>query len=70
VEMSVRSFGMVGKTYRSASEAFKDADYATAIWKCETDTERALNMIKDLLPILFFIIVMFGAVILLYPLFQ
>lgn len=68
--MSVRSFGMVGKTYRSASEAFKDADYATAIWKCETDTERALNMIKDLLPILFFIIVMFGAVILLYPLFQ
>ena len=29
--MSTRSLGMVGKTYKSASEAFKDADYATAI---------------------------------------
>jgi hypothetical protein len=29
--MSTRSLGMMGKTYRSASEAFKDADYATAI---------------------------------------
>lgn len=29
--MSTRSFGMVGKTYTTASEAFKDADYATAI---------------------------------------
>jgi hypothetical protein len=29
--MSTRNFGMVGKAYRTASEAFKDADYATAI---------------------------------------
>ena len=29
--MSTRTKGMIGKTYRSASEAFKDADYATAI---------------------------------------
>jgi hypothetical protein len=29
--MSTRSKGMVGKTYKSASEAFKDADYASAI---------------------------------------
>ena len=29
--MSTRSFGMMGKTYRNASEAFKDADYASAI---------------------------------------
>ena len=29
--MSTRNFGMVGKAYRSASEAFKDADYATAM---------------------------------------
>jgi hypothetical protein len=29
--MSMRNVGMVGKTYRTASEAFKDADYATAI---------------------------------------
>lgn len=29
--MSTRNFGMVGKAYRTASEAFKDADYANAI---------------------------------------
>ena len=29
--MSTRSQGMMGKTYKSTSEAFKDADYATAI---------------------------------------
>ena len=29
--MSTRSFGMVGKTYKTASEAFKDASYATGI---------------------------------------
>jgi len=29
--VSTRNFGMVGKAYRNASEAFRDADYATAI---------------------------------------
>jgi len=29
--MSTRSFGMVGKSYRNASEAFRDANYAEAI---------------------------------------
>jgi len=29
--MSTRSFGMVGKTYKSASEAFKNATWSTAI---------------------------------------
>ena len=29
--MSTRSFGMVGKTYKSASEAFREPDYYTAI---------------------------------------
>lgn len=29
--MSTRSFGMVGKSYKTASEAFKDASYATGI---------------------------------------
>jgi hypothetical protein len=29
--MSTRNFGMVGKSYKTASEAFRDADYATAI---------------------------------------
>ena len=31
VTMSTRSFGMVGKSYKTASEAFKDASYATGI---------------------------------------
>ena len=31
VTMRTRSFGMVGKSYKTASEAFKDADYATGI---------------------------------------
>ena len=35
--MSTRSFGMVGKTYKTASEAFKDATWSTAI---ERPTER------------------------------
>ena len=29
--MSTRSFGMVGKTYKSAQEAFKEPDYYVAI---------------------------------------
>jgi hypothetical protein len=29
--MSTRSFGKVGKTYNSASEAFKDASYAYSV---------------------------------------
>jgi hypothetical protein len=28
------------KTHSSASEAFRDADYATPIWKCETEWDR------------------------------
>jgi hypothetical protein len=29
-----------GKTYSSMSEAFRDADYATPMWRCETDWDR------------------------------
>ena len=35
VTMSTRSFGMVGKSYNSASEAFKDATWSTAIQRPE-----------------------------------
>lgn len=38
--MSKWNRGM-GKTYSSASEAFRDADYATPIWRCETEWDRA-----------------------------
>jgi hypothetical protein len=29
------------KTHRSVSEAFRDADYACALWRCENDWDRA-----------------------------
>ena len=28
------------RTHRSVSEAFRDADYATPMWRCETDWDR------------------------------
>ena len=28
------------KTHSSVSEAFKDADYATSMWRCENDWDR------------------------------
>ena len=37
----------VGMTYRTASEAFKDADYATPLWKCETDFDRSMRYLSD-----------------------
>jgi hypothetical protein len=39
----------VGRTSRSVSEAFKDADYATPIWKCSTDFDRSMFFIKQML---------------------
>lgn len=30
----------VGKTYSSSNEAFKDGDYAVAIWDLETSAEK------------------------------
>ena len=35
VTMSTRSYGMMGKTYKTAQEAFKDADYYVAIQRPE-----------------------------------
>jgi hypothetical protein len=28
------------RTHRTASEAFRDADYATPMWRCESDWDR------------------------------
>jgi hypothetical protein len=55
----------VGKTYRSASEAFKDADYATPFWKCESDFDVMLRYISDsiigaLLAVLSFSLFIYG----------
>ena len=46
--MSKWNYG-VDKTYRSASEAFRDADYATPIWKCETEWDRTKQYLGGIL---------------------
>jgi hypothetical protein len=33
------------KTHRTASEAFRDADYACALWRCETEWDRTKQYI-------------------------
>ena len=38
----------VGRTSRSASEAFKDATYAQSIWKCESDFEYGVRFISEM----------------------
>jgi len=39
----------LGRTYSSASEAFKDADYATGLWRCESDNQMVCRWLKDFL---------------------
>ena len=33
------------RTHRSASDAFRDADYATPIWRCESDFQQGLRFV-------------------------
>jgi hypothetical protein len=46
------------RTYSTASEAFKDADYATPIWRCETEWDRS----KDILGGMFVVGAIVGAI--------
>lgn len=39
----------ISPTPRTYSEAVKDADYATAMWRCETDFDRTKNLLIGLL---------------------
>jgi hypothetical protein len=48
----------VGRTSRSASEAFKDADYASAFWKCETDFTAAMRFLKGMMEGMFTVFMM------------
>jgi hypothetical protein len=57
----------VGRTYRSASEAFKDADYATPLWKCESDFDRAVRYVSD--TIMGALLAIFSASIFIYGLY-
>ena len=50
-----------GKTHRSASEAFRDADYATPIWRCESEWDRT----KEYLGWILMWVGLFGALYLL-----
>lgn len=38
----------VGTTPRTMGEAFKTADYATPIWRCETDTQKGIKFLIDM----------------------
>jgi hypothetical protein len=38
----------VGTTPRTTDEAFKTADYATPIWRCESDTEKGIKFVVDM----------------------
>jgi hypothetical protein len=37
------------KTHRTVSEAFRDADYATPIWRCETDFQAGMRFLGEAL---------------------
>ncbi len=52
ISMSMRNSGMVGKTYKTASEAFKDATWSTAIQRPE---EKRYEAFWGLLAVLFFV---------------
>jgi hypothetical protein len=39
----------VGRTSRSSSEAFKDADYASAFWICESDFVATMRFLREML---------------------
>jgi hypothetical protein len=53
VTMSTRNFGMVGKTYKTASEAFKDATWSTAIQRPEKNEYHHIWSILGALSALF-----------------
>jgi hypothetical protein len=38
----------VGTTPRTLDEAFKTADYATPIWRCESDTDKGMKFLVDM----------------------
>jgi hypothetical protein len=39
----------VSRVPRTTDEAFKTADYATPIWRCETDTENGFKFFINML---------------------
>ena len=58
--MSTRSFGMVGKTYKSAQEAFKEPDYYTAIQRPQQSEYSHLWCVLGVISVLALIVFVFN----------
>jgi len=58
--MSTRSFGMVGKTYKSTQEAFKEPDYYTAIQQPQQSEYSHLWCILGVISVLTLIVFVFN----------
>jgi hypothetical protein len=58
--MSTRSFGMVGKTYKSTQEAFKEPDYYTAIQRPQQSEYSHLWCVLGVLSVLTLIVFVFN----------
>ena len=58
--MSTRSFGMVGKTYKSTQEAFKEPDYYTAIQRPQQSEYSHLWCVLGVISVLTLIVFVFN----------
>jgi len=58
--MSTRSFGMVGKTYKTAQEAFKEPDYYTAIQRPQPSEYSHLWCVLGVISVLTLIVFVFS----------
>jgi len=62
-----KNYGL-GKTYASRDEAFRDTNYATAFWRCETDHQYGWRKTKEFLEVLTLGGILLWAVYLLFSL--
>ena len=60
ITMSTRSFGMVGKTYKSTQEAFKEPDYYTAIQRPQQSEYSHLWCVLGVISVLTLIVFVFN----------
>lgn len=51
------------KTHRSVSEAFRDADYATPMWRCETDWDRTKEYLGWIAMWAFFLFILYQGIV-------
>jgi hypothetical protein len=58
------------KTHRSASEAFRDADYATPIWRQKGELEDFTEWCKDSMVVIPFLFVLVAAIYYAFPYFK